>query len=581
VSIDNKNILWGCITAEELYLAGIRLVCISPGSRSTPLVWGLVKLRDRQSDLQLIVHLDERNSAFFALGHAKRYKTPVALVCTSGTAPAHFFPAIIEANLSLVSLIILTADRPASLRDCGAPQTSDQIKLYGDQVRYFYDVGLPDTSPQGINSLRNSLRRSISIARGDLGTPNGAVHLNFPFHEPLVDQPDLSYPFFRHTGQQLANLTATSLVIESTVIHDIANKIYQSPKGIIIVGIGDFAEELVPLLLELSDRVGYPVLVEAIGLDRGKFISHYDSFLRCVKFCQAHIPQFIIRFGAMPTSKYLGQWLAQHIQAWEEVVIAQTFTNPLHGNSRVLYGDPVHFLQELTRAIAKQIYPLNPAWRRAFQQAETKTAQVVQQFLKQVPFPFEGIIYQELADNLPNNSCLYVANSMPTRDLDTFFHGKQRIKILANKGANGIDGTVSSGLGAAFNSPSPTVLICGDIAFYHDINTLLTAQIYQINLTIILLNNDGGSIFHYLPISHYNPPFQEFFLTPHGLNFAQIIPAFGCAYQPIHDRQQLHQEISLIPHRTGTKVLEIRLDRCQSYALHHQLWQKVVEVLQS
>jgi len=554
----------------------VRLVCISPGSRSTPLVWGLAKLRQHQPDLQLTVHLDERSAGFFALGFAKRHKTLVALVCTSGTAPAHYFPAIMEANLSLVPLLVLTADRPPSLRDCGAPQTSDQIKLYGGQVRYFADVGLPNSNTEQIRGLRHTIRRAIAIALGNLGTASGVVHLNFPFSEPLLDEPDLDYPFCP-TPHTSCAAYANYAGISQELAADIVQNIQQCPRGIVIVGVGDFPEAMGELLAEFSDRTGYVVLVEAIGLRRAKFISHYDSFLRSSTFCQANIPQMVIRFGSMPTSKYLAQWLDQHIDQWQEIVISQTFSNPLGGNSYPLNCQPLTFLETINQHI-DSLHP-DPQWRQNFLTAEITATDITNRFVQEVGFPFEGIIYQTLADHLPDGTCLYVANSMPTRDLDTFFHSRNRIKVLANKGVNGIDGTIASALGSALNSPSPTVLICGDIAFYHDLNSLLTAHKYQINLTIILLNNDGGGIFHYLAIAQYNPPFQEFFSTPHGLDFGKLVGAFSCAYHLITSQEELEQEIQQIPHRRGTKVLEIKLDPDHSYTLHHQLWRRIAEML--
>jgi len=572
----NSNILWGSIVAEELYLAGVRLVCISPGSRSTPLVWGLAKLREQQPDLQLTVHLDERSAGFFALGFAKRHKALVALICTSGTAPAHYFPAIMEANLSLVPLLVLTADRPPSLRDCGAPQTSDQIKLYGGQVRYFADVGLPSSNAEQIRGLRQTIRRAIAIALGNLGTASGVVHLNFPFSEPLIDEPDLAYPFCQTPQPSYASY-ANYAGISQELAADIVQNIQQCPRGIVIVGVGDFPEEMGELLAEFNDRTGYVVLVEAIGLRWAKFISHYDSFLRSPAFCQANVPQMVIRFGGMPTSKYLSLWLSQHLDQWQEIVISPTFSNPLGGNSYPLNCQPVSFLQKLNQQIAQLNH--NSLWRQNFLTAEATATTITHQFVQEVSFPFEGIIYQTLADYLTDGTCLYVANSMPTRDLDTFFHSRNRIKVLANKGANGIDGTISSALGSALQSSNPTVLICGDIAFYHDLNSLFTAQKYQINLTIILLNNDGGGIFHYLAIAQHNPPFQEFFSTPHGLDFGKLVGAFGCAYRLVTSQQELEQEIRQISHHRGTKVLEIQIDPEYSYTLHHQFWRRIAEML--
>ncbi len=551
-------------------------MCISPGSRSTPLVWGLAQLREQQPDLQLVVHLDERSAAFFALGYAKRTKTLTALVCTSGTAPAHYFPAIIEANLSVVPLLVLTADRPPSLRDCGAPQTSDQIKLYGNQVRYFYDVGLPSGEEGQIRGLRHAIRRAIAIAKGHLGTPAGAVHLNFPFAEPLIDQPDLAYPFLQ--GSKSSYTAYSSCVAPNQeALLDIAQKIQQYAHGIVIVGVGDFPEEMEPLLLTLSDRTGYPVLAEAIGLRRQHFLSHYDSFLRSPTFCNAHVPQLVLRFGAMPTSKYLSQWLAQHLSQWQEIAIGQTISNPLAGNSYPLNCNPLIFLEALNQQLTS--CHRNSQWKQHFGDAEAKARHLTDEFVRQADYLFEGVIYQALGEHLPNGTCLYVANSMPTRDLDTFFHSKGRIRVLANKGANGIDGAIASALGAAYHAENPTILVCGDIAFYHDLNSLLTAQKYQINLTILLLNNDGGGIFNYLPIADYNPPFQEFFLTPHHLDFGKLVAGFGCAYRRISDRTALTEEIQLMPHRRGTKVLEVKIDAQHSYTLHHQLWHSLSQVI--
>lgn len=551
----------------------MRLVCISPGSRSTPLVWGLTKLRHFQPDLQLVVHLDERSASFFGLGYAKRNGVPVVLICTSGTAPAHYFPAIIEANLSLIPLIILTADRPPYLRHRGSPQTSDQIKLYGDQVRYFNDVGLPDPSPTGINGLRNTIRQAIACSVGVLGSPKGAVHLNFPFAEPLVDQPNLEYPFFQSVTPSLLQLTSPQSQVKPELMLAISEKVTQIVEGIIILGIGNFPDNLLDAVLSFSDRAGYPVLGEAISLPRSKVISHYDSFLRSVQFCSAHVPKLVLRFGGMPTSKYLCQWLAQHLNHWQEIVISNSFTNPLNGNSQILACDPLWFTKELNQLIPPRT--MHSPWRESFLLANRFSTDITNNFLSQVTFPFEGIIYQKLAEYLPENACLYVANSMPTRDLDTFFRSHKPIKILANKGCNGIDGTIACALGAAYQQEKPTVLVCGDIAFYHDLNSLLTAHKYQINLTIILLNNDGGGIFQYLPIANYDPPFHEFFLTAHGLEFHKLVPAFNCQYQLVTTVEQLERELCLIPAQIGTKVLEIYIDPQRSYHLHQQLWQRV------
>jgi 2-succinyl-5-enolpyruvyl-6-hydroxy-3-cyclohexene-1-carboxylate synthase len=364
---------------------------------------------------------------------------------------------------------------------------------------------------------------------------------------------------------------------------EIIHKIEHSRRGIIIVGIGDFADQIIEIIGKISDRTGYPVLVEAIALQRSQFISHYDSFLRSKQFCASHVPDLVIRLGGMPTSKYLSQWLAQHIDCYAEITINFSYSNPLHSNSYNISCDPQQFLTALHNSLQEQQFSIDNRidnqWRKSFASAQQTTKIVHDRFMENVPFPFEGKVYQLLAEHLPDHSYLYVANSMATRDLDTFFHNDRPIKVLVNKGANGIDGTVSSALGCAYGNDKPTVLICGDIAFFHDINSLLIPKKYPINLTILLLNNDGGAIFNYLKIAEYNPPFQEFFITSHNLDFEKIVTGFGGRYELISDWQKLQQEIKAIPHYRGLKVLEIKIDQQKSYALHQELWQNVTQVL--
>ena len=587
----NRNTLWASIVAEELYRSGVRTVCISPGSRSTPLVIAFAELRDRCDDFQVLVHIDERSSSFFALGVAKRQAAPVALLCTSGTAAANYYPAIIEAYYSRIPLIVLTADRPPEMRDCGSGQTIDQINIYGKHVRYFFEVGTPEISGFRLRYLRSLIGRSVSIAKGNGDTVAGAVHLNFPFADPLApipiesDIPEnlaLNSPeaiLGSPSGEAYSNIIAGLRVLDTNAIATIANQIISHPRGVIVVGVYDAPPEFVEAVRHLARATGYPLLIEATGAERRGEIGHYDSFLRSPQFAQTHAPELVIRFGAMPTSKSYMTWLNHHINC-QQIIVGSTNSDPTHGLTQALNVYSVSFCEQLATYLENYTQPVwqDRQWRLDFDLAESLAQQAIAKALEGMEELFDGKVYAELAQILPDYSAIYVASSTPIRDLDTFFHSDRAITVLANRGANGIDGTLSSALGAAWASDRPMVLICGDLAFYHDLNGLLAAQKYAINLTVILLNNDGGGIFHLLPIAQFEETFEEFFGTAHGLDFAPIITAYGCEHIPIRDWQHFHQAMQSSLQSVGTKVLEIKSDRHRNHQLHLQIWQQVIEI---
>ncbi|MDX2257264.1 MAG: 2-succinyl-5-enolpyruvyl-6-hydroxy-3-cyclohexene-1-carboxylic-acid synthase [Pseudanabaenaceae cyanobacterium bins.39] len=588
---NNRNTLWASIVAEELYRAGVRTVCISPGSRSTPLVIALAELRDRHSDLKLLVHIDERSSSFFALGVAKMQRAPVALLCTSGTAAANYYPAIIESYHSYIPLIVLTADRPPELRDCGSGQTIDQINIYGKYARYFFEVGIPEIIGFRLRYLRSLISRSVSIALGKGETPAGTVHLNFPFADPMAPVPVLDdVPedialispeaiLGNPAGSAYSQIVAGVRYLDTELIAAIANQIISHPRGVIVVGVYDAPLGFVDAVRHLARVTGYPLLIEATGAYRQGEISHYDSFLRSPNFCKTHAPEIVIRFGAMPTSKSYLLWLQQHINC-QQIVVGRINSDPTHGITQSLNVHPVHFCNQLATYLEN--YAQQPwqdrQWRLDFEMAESITTDAINQSLESIDELFDGKVYAELAAFLPDYSCIYVASSMPIRDLDTFFHSDRPITVLANRGANGIDGTVSSALGAAWVSLQPMVLICGDLAFYHDLNGLLAAKQYQISLTIILLNNDGGGIFHLLPIAKFENTFEEFFGTNHGLDFAAIVRAYDCEYTLIQDWSHFGEVLQSSLSSAGTQVLEIKTDRDRNQELHRQIWNQVIAV---
>ncbi|BBC23176.1 2-succinyl-5-enolpyruvyl-6-hydroxy-3-cyclohexene-1-carboxylic-acid synthase [Pseudanabaena sp. ABRG5-3] len=585
----NRNTLWASIVAEELYRSGVRTVCISPGSRSTPLVIAFAELRDRHSDFQILVHIDERSSSFFALGLAKVQMAPVVLLCTSGTAAANYYPAIIEAYYSRIPLVVLTADRPPEMRDCGSGQTIDQINIYGKHVRYFFEVGTPEIIGFRLRYLRSLISRTVSIAVGKGDTPAGAVHLNFPFADPMppipvpTDIPEdlaLSSPeaiFGNPSGGAYSQIITGMRAIDTNAIAAIANQIISHPKGVIVVGVYDAPNEFLASVRRLARATGYPLLIEATGAHRRDEIGHYDSFLRSPNFCETHAPEIVIRFGAMPTSKSYMLWLERHISC-QQIVVGSTNSDPTHGITQALNIYPANFCEQLASYLENyaQTAWQDKQWRLDFELAESIAEHTINDALGAIEELFDGKVYAELAQILPANSYIYVASSTPIRDLDTFFHSDRPIKVLANRGANGIDGTISSALGAAWGCDQPMVLICGDLAFYHDLNGLLAAKKYDISLTIILLNNDGGGIFNLLPISKFEHTFEEFFGTAHGIDFAPIISAYNCEHVLIQDWQHFHESLTNSLESQGTQVLEIKSDRQRNKELHFSIWNQVI-----
>ncbi|ELS32187.1 MULTISPECIES: 2-succinyl-5-enolpyruvyl-6-hydroxy-3-cyclohexene-1-carboxylic-acid synthase [Pseudanabaena] len=586
----NRNTVWASIVAEELYRSGVRTVCISPGSRSTPLVIAFAEMRDRFPDLQLLVHIDERSSSFFALGLAKVQRAPVALLCTSGTAAANYYPAIIEAYYSRIPLVVLTADRPPEMRDCGSGQTIDQINIYGKYVRYFFEVGTPEILGLRLRYLRSLVSRSVSMALGKGDDPAGAVHLNFPFPDPMPpipvpeDIPDdleLSSPeavFGNPSGGAYSQVITGMRSLGMDAIATIANQIISHPKGVLVVGVYDSPPEFLESVRHLARATGYPLLIEATGASRHNEIGHYDSFLRSANFCNTHVPQMVIRFGAMPTSKSYLVWLQKHINC-QQIVVGSTNSDPTHGITQSLNVHPVNFCEQLAYYLENYAQPMwqDKQWRLDFELAESITEDVINKSLVTIDELFDGKVYAELAELLPAHTYIYVASSTPIRDLDTFFHSDRPITVLANRGANGIDGTLSSALGAAWGCDRPMVLICGDLAFYHDLNGLLAAKKYPISLTVILLNNDGGGIFDLLPISQFENTFEEFFGTSHALDFAPIVSAYDCEHILIRDWRDFRNSVTNSLNSQGTQVLEIKSDRKRNKELHFAIWDRVIE----
>jgi 2-succinyl-5-enolpyruvyl-6-hydroxy-3-cyclohexene-1-carboxylate synthase len=527
---------------DELARCGLAGACTSPGSRSTPLVLTLA----RQPGLTCWSHVDERVAGFFAVGVAKHAGRPAAVACTSGTAAAHYLPAVIEAREARVPLIVLTADRPPELRDVGAGQTIDQVKLYGDAAKWFFEVGTHAATPERLRWIRQLAFRAYETAVG--GRP-GPVHLNFPLREPLVlDEP---LPAAGDAPPPRSLRAAPPAAIE----------LDPGPRAVIVAGRHERNDGLGEALGAAAGALEMPLLADPLsGARRGPAaIAHYDVLLRDAAFAAAHRPETVIRIGDLPTSKPLRQWLAG-LEARQVAFDPEgAWHDPAGVVSEVLAADPAAW----ARAVAR--VPTHASvWLDAWLSADAAAADAIDAVLGSAIS--EPAIARALAA-LPPEVTVFTASSMPVRDVETFWPARDAPpRVLAHRGANGIDGTLSAAFGAAA-AGARVVVHLGDVALAHDLGALLTAKRLDIPLTIVLVDNGGGGIFDFLPVATQRDAFEEHVATPTGLDAERIAALFGLVYEPVTD-------LATIREAPGT-LLHVRTDRAENVALHRRVWDEV------
>jgi len=599
---DSANPMYVYVGAfvDELQRTGVRNVVICPGSRSTPLAMAFAA----QAGIRVWMHVDERSAAYFGLGMSRQLRQPVVLLCTSGTAAANFMPAIVEAKLTRVPLLVLTADRPHELRDNGAPQSIDQNRLYGTYVKWFVEVALPEATNAALRYIRTIAARAAASAQA---IPAGPVHLNFPFREPLT--PELI------PGQSLPPVAQRDLVAwqgrpnnapyvevrevplgapTAATIGYLMDMVLRVRRGLIIIGPND-DPALVEPVVRLARHLGYPILADPLSQlrcgdhDQVMVLSSYDAFLRIDSFIESAQPELILRFGAMPISKPLLLYLKRYASCplviidghggWEE---------PTQLASELIHANPAALCQSLLTALDQHAKSeeiessVSHEWLTTWQDADKVTRQTLQNVIQDFNELFEGRVFTELARLLPDGTTLYAGNSMPVRDLDTFFWcSEHRIRIMGNRGASGIDGVISSALGASAGAAQnePTVLVLGDLSFFHDLNGLLAARLHQLNLTVVLINNDGGGIFSFLPQAAYPEHFEQLFGTPTGLDFSLAVQMYGGQFQKVDTWEQFRKAVSRGLNTGGLHVIEVPTERTSNVNMHRQLWEAIGKIL--
>ena len=545
---------------------GVAHACVTPGSRSTPLALALAE----EPGITDWPHHDERSSAFFALGIARVTRFPAVAVCTSGTAAAEFLPAVVEARHGRVPLIVITADRPADLQGVGAPQTIDQAGLFGAAAKWSHDLE-PPFPGEAASGLAAALAARLVTAT--LESPPGPAHLNLRFREPLVP----GGPFPADSPEPPAVLPGRVLPTGAAVARLAA--LVSGRRGLLVCGPQD-DPALPAAAAACAAACGFPLLadplsgVRAGSHDLSRVIACGDP-LAAAGWLRHAPPEVVVRVGALPTSKPLWQWLGEHPEVPQVLVDAAGWRDPSATTSLMVRADPAATLAALATAAP---HPAPAAWLEGWRRAGAAAAAAIDRTLRDAPFPNEPEVVRVLGEALPAGALLAVASSMPIRDVDAFFPARPApVRLIGNRGAAGIDGFLSTGLGAAAVAGGPAYLLSGDLSALNDLTALGTAARLGVKATIVVVHNDGGGIFHFLPQAAFPAHFERHWGTPHGLDFVAAAAVFGVDAARVEHRADLAAAVAAGP--SGPRLIEVRTDRAANLDLHRRLRRAVEEAL--
>ncbi len=573
--------------AEGLVDTGVTDVIVCPGSRSTPLALA-TRAHPR---LRVRVLLDERAAGFFALGLARASRRPVAVVVTSGTAVANLLPSVIEASHARVPLVLLTADRPPELRERGAPQTIDQARIFGGFVRWFVELPLLDGEEATRRHVRSVIGRAVATARSG---PAGPVHLDIPFREPLV--PDAALGPVDHPTEDSRSSTETVSgppTLSEADLTGLATRLRSVARGLIVAGPQD-DPALPQALARLAAATDFPIVADPLSgvrcgpHDRSSVIAHADHLVRPGPWRDGHLPDLVIRFGATPTSKPLTTMLAETSPIQIVVDGDRGWSDPAIIPTTFVHADATATADSLATALSDPAAS-SLSWRAAWVDADRAADAAIRTCLDDFEAqdePFEGLPFGLLADLLPEGGLLWAGNSMPVRDMDAFLSATGRsIRPMSNRGANGIDGVVSTALGAAAADVGPVVLVVGDLSFLHDLNALVAARLHELSATIVVIDNDGGGIFQFLPQATADAPevglpdhYEELFGTPHGIDIGPIVGALGGRFLEV-DSSTFRLALTEAIGRPGVDVLRYRTERRRNVELHRDVAAAVAAAL--
>ena len=542
-----------CATlVDEWIRAGVRHAMVAPGSRSTPMA---IQLLSRPEISTHIFH-DERSASFAALGVGLSTGQPAVVLCTSGTAATHFHAAVVESDLSCVPLIVVTGDRPPELRDVGAPQTINQTQLYGSAVRWFHDPGVPSADAQ--HTWRGLAAR---IHAETLQATPGPVHLNVPFREPLVGHVS-ALPAPRD-AQWSSSLVGRAFSGDTQSLA----RIMSGRRGAIVAGRGSDSS-----VIDIARALGWPVLADPrSGLRTNEandvVVSHFDGVVRAEDFIARHQPEVVLRVGEPPASKVLAQWLTKsgartvHLHPYVKVV------DPDHTVAVRVVAD----VASVVAAVVPHLVTTEPTWLREWMAAEHAACTAVSGWCE--ARWSEPSIARVLASHAGADSNIVVSSSMPVRDLE-WFGGECAARVYSNRGANGIDGVVSTAVGVALATKRTTFLLIGDIAMLHDINGLIALSARDVDVRIVAVNNNGGSIFSFLPQASVlnTADFETLYGTPHDVHFESLAHAYGLGFTRVTNSDALRSALG----EGGPRMIEACTDRSVNVSQHDELQARIV-----
>jgi 2-succinyl-5-enolpyruvyl-6-hydroxy-3-cyclohexene-1-carboxylate synthase len=583
--LQNINSVWANLIVEELQRCGVETFCVAPGSRSAPLAVAVAALANRNPKINAIVHVDERGLGFHALGLTSATLKPVVIITTSGTAVANLFPSIIEASKKKLPLIILSADRPPELRSTGANQTIDQVKIFGDTVRFFFDLPCPsaEIAPE---TVLTTIDYVVSRAKGELPGP---VHINCMFREPLAphqDQKDFSIyltplKFWQNNSAPYTHYPKPQSVLSDDGIAASLRCLLAIKNGIIAVGkISGVQEE--EAVLKLAEKLNWPIFADVtsglrLGHQEKRIIHHFDHILGIKEF---DMPvDGILHLGGRLTSSHWLKFVKTLAPRHYLMVLKHPLRNdPHHMVSLRLQSSVANFCT----ALAPELPQRKPSeFLKRLQKVEQLCSRDCQEQLsKQQTSLTESALAYSLTTLLPENSGLFIGNSMPIRELNLFASNEgQQVKITANRGASGIDGNIATAAGFAKGIGGPCTAIIGDLAFLYDLNSLAFLQ--QINKTFILIviNNNGGAIFSFLPIAQMKGDFEKFFTTPHQMTFEAAAKLFNLSHSPAKSLSEFKETYRAALAKKGTTIIEVFTDKADTLQIHSQIQSSIEDSL--
>jgi 2-succinyl-5-enolpyruvyl-6-hydroxy-3-cyclohexene-1-carboxylate synthase len=575
----NANTALASAFVEELARSGLRSAVISPGSRSTPLAVALW----RQPEIEVSVIVDERSAGFFALGAAQASGEPVALLCTSGTALVNYHPAVVEADESAIPLLVLSADRPPELRGIGAGQTIDQIKSFGASVRWFSEVGTHEADDSGLLHYRSVACRAMAKARGEVRP--GPVHLNLPWREPLAPVPvegavTATDPLaLKGRGEQPSTaVTRIEQAPSDFLLAEVAGHIRKANSGVIVAG-----RQLDPGLREplarLAGATGFPILADPTSQlrcgphDGSHVVASYDLLLRDEDFAASVTPDLFLRFGEMPTSKPLRAWIAG--SGADQLIVDPKggWNEPSNRAAAILRADPAALASGWAERLDGSEREAPSRWL----EAEVAAQAALSEALESESGLTEPAIHRALGACHRDGDLVYTSSSMPIRDQEAFLAPSTTdVLFLSNRGANGIDGLISSGIGAARASGRPTTIITGDLGLLHDLGGLAAVHEVSTPVRILVIDNGGGGIFHFLPqeAELERDEFEALLGTPRGVDAAKAAALFDLPHRRLESLEELPAALG-----AGTGLIEVRTDRQANVEAHRELTRRVHDTL--